>query len=169
LGTKLSGFLRKLLGDSFFFGGALLVFDRAQSIFFASPCVFDLALALQDFLALAGLDQRTSTCVDLTGGELPQNLLRPLVATLLGTWFLEGTMLGLLRRGLLGLLRLFRHPSPRAGALALRFDQNGFRPAMAEILTDMALFDRPLHVQRHRLAASRRFRVRFFRFAHSLS
>ena len=40
---------------------------------------------------------------------------------------------------------------------------------MTEVLADVALLHRPLYVQRHSLAATRRFMIRFFRFAHSLS
>ena len=53
-------------------------------------------------------------------------------------------------------------------ALALRLDKNGFRAAMAEVLADMALFHRPLYIQRHSLPSGCRLLSVSFVSAHSL-
>jgi hypothetical protein len=150
-----------------FIGAALFLFGGAPLFFLAQACFFQLALALFNIFALARFDQRAGACIHLTSRKLTEHFLRALVSRLVGSGLLEGARLRLLRSRLL--LRLFRQRPCANRALALGLHENGFRAPMTEILADVALLHRPLHVQRHRLAAARGFMVRFFRFAHSLS
>jgi hypothetical protein len=148
---------------------ALLVFDFAQLVLFEQPRLFDLPFAALTILAFASLEQGPGAGIHLAGRELTQHLLRALILSLIGPWLLESTVLWLLlRNGLrLVLLRLLQ-PMARDRALALRLNKNGFGAAMTKILADVALLDRPLHIQRHGLPAASRFIVRLFNFAHSL-
>ena len=150
----------------FLFDAAMLFLNFALLRFLAQPGVLDLALALLDVLAFSRLDQRAGTGVHLACGQLTEHLLRALICTI-GSRFLEGAMLRFRRCGFHSLLRLFRQAMD-GQPLALRLNKNRFGAPMAEVLADMALFHRPLHIQRHGLPASSRFVVRFFRFGHSL-
>jgi len=128
-----------------------------------------LAVAPLGFLTLARLDQRPRPGVHLARRQFAQDFLRALLApALIGHGLAESAMLELLRNGLRFLLRLFGQAESCPRALALGFNNNGFGPAMAEVLTDMALIDRPFHVQRHGRPSARCLGVRFFGFAHSL-
>jgi lysylphosphatidylglycerol synthetase-like protein (DUF2156 family) len=143
-----------------------LILDRALLFLFAEPCVLYLALTFLDVFAFPGLQKRAGTRVNLASRKLAQHFLRTLIGRLIG--LLERTVFRLLRNRFSPRLRLFRKAASRNRALSLRLNKNGFRAAMTEVLADVALLDRPLHIQRHGLATASRFIVRFFRFAHSL-
>jgi hypothetical protein len=98
------------LALGFFLDAALLILDLSKSRILALTGFLDLALALLDILALSRLDQSAGSCVHLSGGQLAQHLLRPLIAGLIRRWLLEDARLRLCRSRLsfLLLLRLFR-------------------------------------------------------------
>ena len=151
-----------------FFFAQLLLFGPAQLGLFAQTRFVDFALAPFVELALACLDQSARTSVHFARRKLAQHLLIPLVAArLLVSRFLENTRLRFCWRRLRLLRCLFGH-SWDGQALSLRLYKNGFRAAMAEVLTDMPLVYRALYIQRHGLPPDRRLAVRFFRFAHSI-
>jgi hypothetical protein len=162
----LSGF--QTLG--FLFVTPLLLLDLTCFSFLTKAGFLELALAPLHIFALARLNQRPRPCIHFASRKLTQDFLRTLFGLAL-IWgrFLEGAMLHL-RRYRFRLVRgLFRQALARQRALALRFYENGFRPAMREVLADMALLHCPLRSQRYGLPAGSRLIFRFFRFAHSLS
>jgi hypothetical protein len=156
------------LAGSLFLGAALLILYSALLRFLAEPRFFDFALTLLNVFPPARLQKSAGARIHLACRKLPEHFVRTLISRrLIGSRFLEGARFRLLRRGLLLLRLLGRTRGNRA--LPLGLDKNGFRAPVAEVLPDVALFHCPLHIQRHCLAAARRFMVRFFRFAHSLS
>jgi hypothetical protein len=154
----------------FLFVMPLLLLEPAEFRLLDKAGFLDFALALLNIFALARLNQRPGSCIHFTRRKLTQDLLRTLFGLAL-SWggLLESAMLNFWRYGL-GLVRgLFRQALAGQWAFALRLHQNGFRPAMREVLADMALLHSPLRSQRYRLPAGSRLVFRFFRFAHSLS
>jgi hypothetical protein len=148
----------------------LLLFELTLFRFLTKTGFLKLALAPLNIFALARLNQRPCPCIHFASRKLTQDLLRTLFGlALIWGWFLKGPMFQLRCYRLRPMRGLFRQTLTWQRALAFRLDENGFRPAMREVLADMALLHCPLRSQRYGLSAGSRLVFRFFRFAHSLS
>jgi hypothetical protein len=170
-GAELFGFFGSFLRGCLFFEAALLGFERTLLFLGLPDRLYSLAFFSFRLLPLPGLKERACTGVNLSCRELTQHLLLALIRLrcLLRSWLLERLVLWLLWLGG-GLWPDFLYNAAMASdrALAFGLDKNRFRAPMTEVLADVALFHRPLYIQRHGPATADCLVFRLFRFAHSL-